>query len=259
MDIKNKNIILTGASAGIGRELLSLLSQYEGVRIIAVARRIENIPCIEGSIYPFSADVSSKEGVDRIFEYASSIFDNIDIFIANAGFAYLEKLEVPDWKHIEDIYALNVFSPIYSLEKLCQTSKEKPKAFVSIVSGAAMAALPAYSLYCSTKAALRQFIETYRFEQSDNLQITAVYPVAIGTEFFDKASGIDATPLPFPQQSISVAARKIIKGIEKGKKNIYPSFLFRLFYPIGRSFPFLMKIYSSREKAKVKEILSKKK
>lgn len=258
MDFKNKNIVLTGASAGIGRELLSLLTQHEGVKIIAVARRVENIPCIEGCIYPFSADVSNKEGIDRVFEYASSVFGDIDIFIANAGFAYLEKLEDADWEHIEDIYALNVFSPIYSLEKLCQISKNKPKAFVSIVSGAAMASLPGYSLYCSTKAALKQFIDTYRFEQSDKLQLTAVYPVATRTDFFDKASGVNTTPLPFPQQEPSAVARKIISGIEKGKKNIYPSLLFRLFYPLGRAFPFMMKIYSSREKAKVRRILLRK-
>jgi len=187
MDINNKNIVLTGASSGIGMELLNMLASFEKVKIIAVARHVDKIQAIPDKVYPFAADVSNKDGVDSLFEYAQETFGNIDIFIANAGFAYLEKLETPDWKHIENIFTLNVFSPIYSLEKLSQDSV-KQKAFVCTISGAGLASLPAYSLYCSTKAALHHFVKTYRYEKQNNLQITAVYPVATRTDVFDKAT-----------------------------------------------------------------------
>ncbi len=253
MKLDNKNIILTGASAGIGKELLNILSLYEGVKIVAIARHTENIPQTE-NIYPYSADVSTQEGVDSVFNFAKKTFGNTDIFIANAGFAYLEKLETPDWKHIENIFTLNVFSPIYSLEKLSQDSV-KQKAFVCTISGAGLASLPAYSLYCSTKAALHHFVKTYRYEKQDNLQITAVYPVATRTDFFDKATGEKDTPLPWPRQDSKTVAKKIIKGIERGKRQVFPSLLFRIFYPIGRAFPFMLNIYSLLEKRKVKNWL----
>lgn len=255
MELKGKNIILTGASSGIGKEMLDILSLYENTKIVAVARHIENIPVKNGIIFPFSADASSKEGIDGIFDYAQKILGSVDIFIANAGFAYLEKLNNPDWQHIERIYNLNVFSPIYSLEKLVECSASKKVAFVCTISGAGLASLPAYSLYCSTKAALHHFIKTYRYEQPENLQITAVYPVATRTGFFDKATGEEDTPLPFPTQDAKTVAQKIVKGIVKGRKNIYPSVLFRLFYPIGRAFPVLLNIYSLLEKRKVKKWL----
>lgn len=256
MDLIGKNIVLTGASSGIGKEILSLLSVVKDVKIIAVARHIDNIPQIDNVIYPFSADVSTQDGVDKVFEYAKLMFQSVDIYIANAGYAYLEKLDNPDWQHIEDIYKLNVFSPIYSLEKLVAQNKGKI-AFVCTISGAGLASLPAYSLYCSTKAALHHFVQTYRYEQTPNLQITAVYPVATRTEFFDKATGEESTPLPFPSQDAKTVARRIVKGIEQGKKNVFPSVLFRLFYPIGRAFPFMLKIYSSMEKRKVQKWLTK--
>lgn len=249
-----KNIILTGASSGIGREMLNILSLYSDVKIVAVARHIENIPRIDGVIYPFSSDVSTSEGVDSVFEYAQTVFDKIDIFIANAEFAYLEKLNAPDWEHIEKIYNLNVFSPIYSLEKLVEKDSS-PKIFVCTISGAGLAPLHGYSLYCSTKAALHQFVQTYRYEKKNSLQLTAVYPVATKTDFFDKATGKQGTPLPFPTQSAKTVAKKIIRGIELGKKNIYPSLLFKIFYPIGRAFPFLMKMYSLIEKKKTEKWL----
>ncbi|MBK5719431.1 SDR family NAD(P)-dependent oxidoreductase [Dysgonomonas sp. Marseille-P4677] len=255
MDLNGKNIIITGASSGIGKEVLHILSAYRNVKIIAVARHIEDIPLIEDVIYPLRCDVSSAKGVDKVFEYAQKTCGHIDIFIANAGFAYLEKLEIPDWNHIEYIYNLNVFSPIYSLEKLVSENGKRSITFVCTISGAGLVSLPAYSLYCSTKAALHHFIQTYRHEQSKNLQLTAVYPVATRTDFFNKATGEDDTPLPFPTQKTKIVAKKIVKGIEKGKRNIYPSFLFRLFFPIGRTFPLFSKIYSQMEKRKVKKWL----
>lgn len=255
MKLAGRKIILTGASSGIGKEVLDILASYQGTEIVAVARHIEDIPQKAGVIYPFSADVSTPEGVDSVFEFALRIMGDIDIFIANAGFAYLEKLDAPDWQHIEHIYTLNVFSPIFSLEKLVALSGDKPVVFACTVSGAGLASLPAYSLYCSTKAALHHFLQTYRYEQGKNLQLTAVYPVATRTGFFDKATGEKATPLPFPAQDARTVARKIVRGIEKGKKTVYPSLMFRIFYPIGRAFPFLMKIYSLSEKRKVKKWL----
>lgn len=258
MNIGEKCIVLTGASSGIGKELLKLLSQYEEVKIIAVARHVESIQMIPKVVFPFAADLSRKEGVDAVFSYAESQFGHIDIFIANAGFAYLEKLGEPDWEHNEEIYKLNVFSSIYALQKLASLRNDHPQIFVCTVSGAAMASLPGYSLYCSTKAALHQFIETYRYEKPRNLQITAVYPVATRTDFFDKASGEKRTPLPFPQQSPQQVAKAIICGIEKGKKRVFPSLLFRIAYPVGRAFPCLMKLYSLREKGKVNNIISTK-
>lgn len=252
MDLKGKNIILTGASSGIGRDMLDILALYPNVKIVAVARHADRIPQKEGIVYPYAADISSKDGVDNVFNYAQEVFDGeADVFIANAGFAYLEKINNSDWQHIENIFNLNVFSPIYSLEKLLAGSNNKKVAFTCTISGAGLVSLPAYSLYCSTKAALHHFVQTYRYEQSENLQITAVYPVATRTEFFDKATGEDSTPLPFPTQNSQTVAKKIIRGIEKGKENVYPSLLFRFFFPIGRAFPIFLKMYSGLEKRKV--------
>ena len=255
MDIRNKNIILTGASSGIGKEMLSLLCRFENVKIVAVARHTDAIPDYDGKVFPFSADVSTKEGVDKVFEYAQNTFRQIDIFIANAGFAYLEKLENPDWNHIENIFNLNVFSPIYALEKLASVSGERNVAFVSTISGAGLVSLPAYALYCSTKAALHHFVETYRLEQKKTIQITSVYPVATKTDFFDKAAHQQNTPTHWPMQDAKTVAEKIVRGIAKGKKKIYPSLLFRLSYPLGRAFPFFLKLYSMEEKTKVKKWL----
>lgn len=257
MNLVGKNIILTGASSGIGKKVLALLCNYEQVRIVAVARNISNIPTLPDKVFPFAADLSDKEGVDAVFEYAKNTFGTVDIFMANAGFAYIEKLAEPDWKHAQDIFSLNVTSVIYSLQKLQEQGVGQKIQFVATCSAVAFVPLHAYSLYCSSKAALHQFIESYRYEQNDNLTITTAYPVATQTKFFDHASGTSSTPTPWPTQSVDIVARKIVKGIEGDRKRIYPSLLFRVFYPIGRAFPILLRMYSLLEKRKTRQWLRK--
>lgn len=253
MNLDQKKIVITGASEGIGKEMVRLLLEFRDVKIVAAARDTANIPHIENKLYPFSTDLSTKEGVDRLFCFAEDKLGCIDVFIADAGFGYLEKVDKPDWNHVEKIYALNVFSPLYVLQKLAAGEPSPNKSLVCISSGAGLVPLPYYSLYCSTKAALHTFFQTYRFEQPENIEVTVVYPVAIKTRFFDKASGRENTPIPYPRQTPEVVARRILKGVENGKKKVYTSFFFRWIYPIGRAFPFLMKISASVEKRRVKE------
>ena len=252
MIISGKNIILTGASSGIGLEILKLLIQFEGVKVIAVARHIETIPSKKGVVFTFSADMSCKEGIDSLFRYTSTVFDEVDLFISNAGFAYMEKLTTPDWQHIQNIFSLNTFAPIYSIQKMLESRhSNRSKIFVCNISAVADVPLPYYSLYCSTKAAINQFINTYRYESEKGLKIISVYPVATRTPFFQKATYDDKPILPFLSQEPHTVARSIIKGIVNEKNNIYPSTLFLIFKKIGQVYPFIFRLYSLHEKKKV--------
>lgn len=255
MKISGKNIILTGASSGIGLEILKLLSQYENVRIIAAARDIDDMTECEGVIYPFPADLSKKEGIDELFDYAQTVLGQIDIFIANAGIAYMEKLDHPDWDHIQDIFALNVFSAIYSLEKIAEIRNDRNIFFACTSSAVAIVPLSYYALYTSTKSALRLFFDTYRYEKHPGVHTMVTYPIASHTTFFKKASSKENPPLPFLRQDPQTVAKAIVRGIELNKKKVYPSFLFRLFHMFGSVFPFVFRIYSWNEKRKVEKYL----
>lgn len=256
MKVSGKNIVITGASSGIGKYLTEYLSSYPGVKIVAAARREELIPQTSTAVFVLSVDVSTKEGIDQLFAFSSEKLGKIDLFIANAGFAYAEKIDNPDWKHIDEIFRLNVFSPIYSLEKFIYQNENKPLQFVTTISAVAYFPLPAYSLYCSTKSALRQFFETYRYEQKNNLVLSNVYPVATRTDFFKNAAKKNLVSLPFLSQEAQTVAKRIIEGIEHDKRNIYPSFLFRIFLPFARVLPFLIRLYALNEKRKVRHILT---
>lgn len=102
MNLENKNIVVTSASSGIGLELVKALLS-KGCRVVAASRTINKDLLGQENFYPFQGDVSTPEVVDNLFTYALQTLGSIDIFVANAGFAYYEKLKDADWEHISSI------------------------------------------------------------------------------------------------------------------------------------------------------------
>ena len=179
--------------------------------------------------------------IDALFAFALEKMGGVDIFIANAGFAYYEKIGAPDWDHIERIYRLNVFSPIYTLQKMRALNPSNPYCVVMTASAMAKWALPGYALYSSTKAAIDSFADAYRFELEANGRLMLVYPIATRTNFFKAAS--NTTPVPWPTQSAETVAHAIIKGIERDKNAVYPSALFHNVWRLGHILPGLKGLY----------------
>lgn len=249
MKLENKNVVLTGASSGIGLELLYNLSN-KGCKIIAVSRDVDKIPKLK-NVYSYRCDVSNKIELDKLFDYALNLFGNIDIFISNAGFAYYEKIEQPDYEHIDKIFKTNVYAPIYCLEKMISINKGKSFTHVITASAVAKMALPGYALYSSTKAAIDSFQEAYRYEMN-GLNLIVAYPIATRTNFF-KTSNKKMAPVPYPSQSSQHVAKCIIKGIEKNKKYIYPSKTFIIINTLNRILPFINKLYQADQNKKFKQ------
>lgn len=240
MKIDGKNIVLTGASSGIGKEILKRLQQYD-VKIIAVSRTISKIPCSE-KVIPYSCDVSKKEEVDKLFEYAQEKLGNIDIFFANAGFAFCEQIREADWEHMEEIFRTNVFSPIYSVEKMRVANGKRKYAVVITCSAVSEVPLPGYSLYCSTKHAINGFGRVFQYETRKNELISFVYPIATKTNFFTNAA--QKAPVPWPVQAPDKVAKSVVKGVEKDRHFIYPSKAYAVIRTLNRIFPFNSSVYA---------------
>jgi short-subunit dehydrogenase len=260
MQIHHQYIILTGAASGIGKELLILLSKYK-CYILAVDlneallnETISNISNPQAQIKAYQADLSTEIDNNALFEYALQIFTQIDIFIANAGFAYYEKLEKPNWGHIEKIYQVNVFSPIYSLLKMREINKGRAYYVCMTASAMAKMGLAGYALYGATKASLDRFADAYRYETNDKGVLGLVYPIATKTNFFEKAGN---APLLFPSQTAQIVAKAILRGILKNKKTMIPSKIFWLSHILSFMQELLNKPYQLYTKKFLKEKLSK--
>ncbi len=246
---ENKNIVLTGCNNGIGFEILKLLKN-NGNRILCVDTGTDNLKTIKSeNITILQKDVSSEKAVDEIFLEAEKMFGKTDIFIANAGFGYYEEMDYTDWDRIKRIFETNVFSPVYSYQKYIKHIGTDDGIFVLMGSVIGLLAIPGYALYSSTKFALDGFSRAIRFEKPDNLQFTCIYPVATDTGFFRRANKIDFRK-PFPVQSPELVAKKAVKGIDEGKKNVNPCLLFNLSKPLMRILPPLKALYLMYENRK---------
>ena len=92
MDLFGKNVVLTGAASGIGAELLKRLCQ-ESANIVAADLNKVELDFKHPNSWTFEADLSQKQEVDNLFDFAREKMGHIDVFIANAGFAYYEKIQ----------------------------------------------------------------------------------------------------------------------------------------------------------------------
>ena len=240
MELKGKRVVITGASSGIGLEILKLLLA-NGCRVVACARHIENIAIENENLFLMTCDVSKKEEIDALFEFAKEKFGEIDLYISNAGFAYYEKIAKPDWKHAEDIINTNFVSAVYAAEKMKELHGDKPYNFAVTASAMGLLSLPGYSLYSGTKAAVCGFADAYRYELEKGQHFQVIYPVATKTKFFGRAG--NNTPVPWPTQEADTVAKRVIKGIRKDKNHIFPSTMFRITNAVSRVFPFVFNIY----------------
>jgi short-subunit dehydrogenase len=239
--IQGKKIILTGAASGIGKALLNQLLDYEGVTVLAVdiqaldygeqsSSKTTSSPQKsdkKSQLISFQADMANPVEIDKMFEFALAQMGAADILIANAGFAYYEKLGEPNWARLEKIFQVNVLSPIYALQKMQQINQNRPYYVLMTASAMAKLGVPGYAVYGASKAALGRFEDAFRFEKTDLGKLGLVYPIATRTNFF-AATGKPEVPVPFPSQTPEQVARAMIRGIEGNRRAIYPSTLFWL-------------------------------
>ena len=204
--VSQKNIVVTGASSGIGKSIMEELLQQEGNRIIAAARHADALTGYGDNVIPFSCDLSTQEGVDALFARAEELFDKVDIFFCNAGAPYYERFDYEDWDRIQKIFDLNTVGHIYVYSKYLHHLNGRDGRLVYTISAMGEMALPGYALYASTKFAMKGFQQAIRVETPKNLKITCVYPVSTKTNFFEVGGAGHKVEQPFPVQSADAVA-----------------------------------------------------
>ena len=257
--INNKNIVLTGASSGIGFEVLRLFAKGRGNRILAVSRHAEELlKTFADNVIPFNMDISSKEGVDAVFAKADEVFggEKIDIFYANAGFPYYEEFNYENWDRVKAMFDTNTLSPIYTYAKYINHLAGRNGILAITVSAIGQLAMPGYAIYSASKFGLQGFQQAIRLEKPKNLQITTLYPVATDTNFFRVANPVEFEK-PFPVQQPNVVARKMVEGIEAGKKFVSPNPLFAVSKVLMGVCPPVRTVYWGMEKAKLERFKQK--
>ncbi len=240
MNLAGKRIVVTGAGSGIGRALVQELLKKDGVRILAVDLNTSAVPS-SPQVTSLACDLSVPDGTDLVIQKAREIMGGIDVYFANAGFAYYEEVGSPDWNRLQRIYGTNVLTPIYTFQKVRDLAAGQPFRVVVTASAMGYLPIPGYAVYGATKASLVSFTEALRWELQDRCALTLLNPIATRTKFFTHSTG--KAPTPWPSQTPEHVARVAVRGVEADRAVIFPSLIFRLTLFFNRLLPAVGWIY----------------
>ena len=191
MKLNGKSVVVTGASSGMGKAIVELFAR-EGASIIAVARRkerleelAESLKDTPGKVIPFVGDVSKEETMDGAIDLAVAEFGKLDILINNAGIMD-DMSPIGDVKNekIEQVFAVNVYGPMYSMRKAVQTFLAQGTSgnIINLASMGAMRTV-AGAVYGASKAAIVSLTKNTAYMYMPNgIRCNAIAPGGIATE-----------------------------------------------------------------------------
>ncbi|MBX3500333.1 MAG: SDR family NAD(P)-dependent oxidoreductase [Alphaproteobacteria bacterium] len=198
--------LVTGASRGIGAAVARAFAR-EGAHVVAVARTVGGLEALDDAIKAEGGeatlvplDLADGAGIDRLGEALHAKFGRLDILVGNAAMlGVLSPVGHIDPPLFERTLAINVtanYRLIRSLDPLLRLSPAGRAIFVT--SGASKHAIPYWSLYCATKAALEQLVLCYAAEvASTKVRVNLINPGPTRTKMRAEAfPGEDPLQLP---------------------------------------------------------------
>lgn len=236
MDFKNKNILVTGASAGIGEALSKKLAN-DAALLIIVARRLERLKELENDLLAlnpnlkvviFGLDISIRDNQIQMLNDLKNQQIELDILINNAGMGDENLFHKSDWEKAEQIMELNNKSVISLTHLIVPEFLKNPKGkgIVFIGSGGGIAWMAGSLVYSASKHFITATAMILRAElKPKGIQVNLACPGPVDTEF-DKVAGVDKGMSGGPSQKTRISAEEcakdIIKGISKDKAVIFP-------------------------------------
>ena len=252
--MKNKVIIITGASSGIGKALAFALAK-KGNKLVLAGRNKEKLNAVlqkinEVNISAISivTDVCKKEDCKNLINKCITEFGRIDVLINNAGISMRALFNESDLEVIDKVMNTNfwgtVFCTKYALPYLLQSNG----SLVGVSSIAGHIGLPERSAYSASKFAMNGFLEAVRSENMENdLHVLIACPGFTASNIRKAALTKDGTPQkesPRNEQKMMTAkkvAKNIICAIDCKKDTLTLSINGKLAVWLNRFFPKLAK------------------
>jgi NAD(P)-dependent dehydrogenase (short-subunit alcohol dehydrogenase family) len=190
MSFKNKTIVITGASEGIGKALALALAK-DKPRLVLAGRRIEPLQAVADACIALDAqaiavrcDIANRDDCIALIAAAQSQFGGIDVLVNNAGVSMHGWFEdISDTAVYEKLFQINVMGAIQCTHAALPALKASRGLIVGVSSLAGKTGVPARSTYCMSKFAMNGFFEALRIELADDgIAVCMVQPGVVATE-----------------------------------------------------------------------------
>ena len=198
MDIKDKVVIVTGASSGIGAAAAREFGR-EGAKVVLAARRFERLQAVAHEIELMNTgaqalvvrtDISKFEDIEKLVNQTLAAFGRIDVLVNNAGFGRLDWLEKLDpMEDIKDLMDVNVMGLIQTTRQVLPVMiRQRSGSIINICSISGLVGTPTYTIYSASKHAVHGFSEALRREVKPwGIHVSLLYPGGVKTEFAQRA------------------------------------------------------------------------
>jgi len=194
-NIKDKVIVLTGASSGIGEATAKELAA-KGAKLVLAARREDRLKSLQDEIQTSGGqaiykvtDVTSHQQMEELASYALKEFGKIDVLVNNAGImpqAFLAENKVDEWDKTIDV---NIKGVLYAISAIVPFMRERKSGHViNLSSVAGHNVFPGGTVYCGTKFAVKAISEGLRQEEAmsgTNIRVTNISPGAVTSELLE--------------------------------------------------------------------------
>ena len=217
MDYKDKVVLITGASSGIGKETAMEFAR-RGASTVLAARREEKLKQVESELAVFGTpvmtcrcDVTCKEQVEQMAKSVIERFGKIDILVNNAGAVTIGPVARLSTEKIRADMETNYFGMIHCIKSVLPSMLEKKSGrIVNVASVAASIGVPHIAPYCASKFAMRGFSEGLKYElDGTGIRVSVVSPGMVDTGFADlPASAPKYTPAPLHPRTVAEAIVK---------------------------------------------------
>eukprot|EP01103_Thecamoeba_quadrilineata_P015391 TRINITY_DN484_c0_g3_i1.p1 TRINITY_DN484_c0_g3~~TRINITY_DN484_c0_g3_i1.p1 ORF type:complete len:314 (-),score=51.87 TRINITY_DN484_c0_g3_i1:87-1028(-) len=192
--IKDKVVLITGASSGIGRATAEVLAK-KGAKVVLGARRTDNLEALVDQIrktggiaHHQKLDVVKQNEVSSFVDFALQTHGRVDVLINNAGImplSFFSDLKVEEWDQMIDV---NIRGVLYGIATVLPIMKKQGVGqIINISSTAGHSVKPKSGLYSATKSAVLAISEGLRLE-NNNIRVTVISPGVTGTELANSIS-----------------------------------------------------------------------
>ncbi|WP_194774528.1 SDR family oxidoreductase [Pararhodonellum marinum] len=200
MNLKNKVVIITGASSGIGKATAVKLAK-EGASVVLCARSEDELNQLKekiekngGKALVVKTDVTKPADLEKAVSQTLDQFGSIDALINNAGLmplSYIEKLKTDEWEKMVDVNIKGVLNGVAAV--LPTMRKNKSGHIINISSSAAHRYFPGGAVYSATKVAVKMFSDGLRQELAPTygINVTSIEPGAVDTSLFETITDDD--------------------------------------------------------------------
>lgn len=266
---KNKVVLITGASMGIGKTLALKILQFGG-KVTITGRNEERLLSVQkefaayaGNLLIHTGHVAEFESNATCVEKTVQRFGKLDILINNAGISnYFSELEFFTEQVVNEVIDTNLKGAVFATIAAIAELKKSKGAILFVSSIAAFRGVPAFSIYSLSKMALTSLAQSMRLEyKNTGIFIGIAYVGFTENDLEKRALSCDGTPKKIPSRNKLVTksqlhtANIILKQIAKRKNKVIHSLFGKAIFLLCQHFPAAAKLLYSRIYKKQKNIM----